>query len=341
MKKRCLFLATLLFVFAAISVAVVSCKKETQNAPLKPTESFQAFNPLEIEDMNAYLKDFKTKMQSATKSDDETLSIEEAAWHISSLANYEFANVNIESNDIRFDTLFAHVNITNGTVLLSDLTAAYQTVSSSIEKFYNSLALDNKHFRFIDAIISENGEVTIPLLTTFCHDSKYLINHTWYFMDEWDAAYACDTLFPSTNVYEPSTTGLTTLQYKLNLAFSYPYYSNFLIPPTLPVYYTYSSEKIFDHEHYTDPYGSDFNNSRLFNHSFPFLYDLESYGMCYLYDSYLGLGIDNCPTGKEIVSWEVTYKTSPIINPTKEFHELKVIYGIRHESPIPSHDDDD
>lgn len=65
MKKSYLFLA-IIIVVAAVSVAVVSCKKETQNAPLKPVETLQGFNPLEIDDMNAYLDGFRTKMQSAT-----------------------------------------------------------------------------------------------------------------------------------------------------------------------------------------------------------------------------------------------------------------------------------
>ena len=150
MKKSYLFLATIIVV-AAVSVAVVSCKKETQNAPLKPVETLQGFNPLEIEDMNAYLDGFRTKMQSsAAKGDDEALSLEDAAWHISSLANYEFANVNVECDGIRFDTLYAHVNVTNGTVLLSDLAVAYETISTSIDKFFNGLTLNNKHFRFIN-----------------------------------------------------------------------------------------------------------------------------------------------------------------------------------------------
>ena len=62
MKNNYLFIATLLVV-ATVSVAVVSCKKETASALTdNKNESVQTFNPREIEDMNAYLKDFKQKM---------------------------------------------------------------------------------------------------------------------------------------------------------------------------------------------------------------------------------------------------------------------------------------
>lgn len=321
MKKRCLFLATL-FVVAAVSVAMVSCKKETQNAPLKPTESLQAFNPLEIEDMNAYLKGFKQKMLLAQKGDNEALSLEDAAWHISSLANYEFANVNVESNDVRFDTLYAHVNITNGVVLLSDLAATYQTVSSSIDKFYNSLALDNKHFRFINAFISENGEVTIPLLTTFTHSSKDLPNHLWYFDDEWLLADICDSIFPA-STYPVQTTGTSALLYELTQKYYQP------INTTGPVYYTLASSILFDPEHNTDPYGSPYNNSRLFLSYNTTNCDL-GLDICYLYDSYLGLGYDNCPSGQVIASWELNYYYHLTMIGSKEYHLLKVNYAIQH-----------
>lgn len=325
------FLITICAMVVAIiiSITVVSCKKETQgNMMNNKNESVQTFNPREIEDMNAYLKGFKQKMQSATKGDDETLSLEEAAWHLSSLANYEFANANVECDDVRFDTLYAHVNITNGTVLLSDLAEAYQTVSSSIEKFYNGLALDNKHFRFINAIISENGEIVIPLLTTFSRSSKDLVNNLWYFDDVFTLWDICDSIFPDTIVYSPQSTGKDALVYQLSQVCSHSY---ILIGEVIsvPVYYTLASTKSFNYYDYIDEYGSPFYNYRLFYHNRPFVDDLWLYNLCYLYDSYLGLGFDNCPTGQEILSWEIMYRQNP--PQTIEYHTLKVNYGIRHE----------
>ena len=123
MKTRNLLIATLLVV-AATMIAMVSCKKENQDALLNNTQSAKAFTPPVVDDMNAYLKDFKQKMQNVTKDGNETLSLEEAAWHLSSVANYDFANANVEFDDIRFDTLYSTVNVTGGIILLNDLATA-------------------------------------------------------------------------------------------------------------------------------------------------------------------------------------------------------------------------
>ena len=337
MKKTNSILAITALAIVATVVAFVSCKKETPNTLMNNRiESVCSFDPLQIEDMNAYLKDFKQKMQSSTKSDGEALSLEDAAWHLSSLANYDFGNANVECDGVRFDTLDAYVNITDGAVLLSDLAEAYQRVSSSIDKFYNSLSLDNKHFRFINAFVSDNGEVTIPIITTFSYGSKDLPNHLWYFDDVFALYELCAVLFPDTIVYDPGTTGKDSLQSKLNLVVSHTYYEGFQIPhPSYGIYYTKASEKNFDHDHYLDPYTSPFIDSRLFFNVGTWEYDLGE-NMCYLYDSYLGLGFDNCPADQEIVSWTVNYyRETGYIN--KEYHILNVVYGTPHGSPEPGH----
>ena len=339
MKRRRLYYAICVMAVATIVLAVVvSCKKETSSDMLgNKYESAQAFNPRAIDDMNAYLKGFKQKMQSAAKGEDEALPLDEAAWHLSSLANYEFANANVECDDVRFDTLYGTVTVTNGSVLLSDLAIAYDDISTSIDKFYNGLMLENKHFRFINAFISEDGRVTVPLMTTFSYGSKDFPDHLWYYDDIWYLCDICDSIFPDTIMYPPGTTGKDALQEALNMVVCHPF-SYIQIPmPSQIVYYTFASNKEFDYEHYTDPYGSVFNNSRLFNSSYPFISDL-GLNMCYLYDSYLGLGFDNCPTGQEIVCWEVMYGRNP--GGTKDFHTLKVTYGIRHGDPEPGHNDD-
>ena len=86
MKKKNILCVATLIVVAIVSITVVSCKKESLASLQKqdnPTKEF--FNPQEIEDMNAYLKDFKQKMIESKA--DESLGIDEAAWHLSSLFN--------------------------------------------------------------------------------------------------------------------------------------------------------------------------------------------------------------------------------------------------------------
>lgn len=328
MKRRRLYYFLFVMAMATIaSVAVVSCKKETASALSdNKNESVQTFNPREIEDMNAYLKDFKQKMNSTAKGEDESLSLEDAAWHLSSLANYDFGHANVEYNDVRFDTLYAHVNVTDGKILLSDLASAYEEIHMGIDKFYHSLTLDNKHFRFINAIISENGEVAIPLLTTFSHGSKDIMDHIWYFPgDVWDLCDTCYYYLPEDS-YPVQTTGTSELQRVLNLIVSHPIGFNGR------VYYTPTFTKSFNYPDYIDPYGSPcYNNSRVFASMNSTNYDIILW-ICYLFDSYLGLGHQYCPDGEYILSWEVVYnRTTAHGQHSMEYHELKVTYGEKHE----------
>ena len=88
--KRSFFYAICVMVLAAI-VAVVSCKKDDPKAMLgQDAQPVKTFSVPEVEDMNAYLKEFKQRMQSSSRGDDETLSLDEAAWHLACLANVEF-----------------------------------------------------------------------------------------------------------------------------------------------------------------------------------------------------------------------------------------------------------
>ena len=181
MKKSNLFIASLLVV-AAITIAMVSCKKDNQEVLLNNTQSVKAFTPPVVDDMNAYLKNFKQKMkESQNTKNAECLSLEEAAWHLSSLANYDFANANVEFNDIRFDTLYSTVTVTGSSVLLSNLAAVYQSICTDIERFYHSIMLDEKHFRFINVSVFESGEVVVSITTTYNRTKTRFLNDTcWY-----------------------------------------------------------------------------------------------------------------------------------------------------------------
>ena len=108
MKKQYLLIAALLVV-AAVSVAVVSCKKENTKA-LPTSNAKEAFDTRQIEDMNAYLKDFKQKMQSATKGEDETLSIEDADWHLEAVLNYTYGDAGYETTDIQCDAFLCTIS---------------------------------------------------------------------------------------------------------------------------------------------------------------------------------------------------------------------------------------
>lgn len=331
MKKSNLFITALLVV-AATTVAMVSCKKDNQEVLLNNTQSVKAFTPPVVDDMNAYLKNFKQKMkESQNTKNAECLSLEEAAWHLSSLANYDFANANVEFNDIRFDTLYSTVTITGSSVLLSNLAAVYQSICTDIERFYHSIMLDEKHFRFINVSVFESGEVVVSITTTYNRTKTRFLNDTcWYLEDVYQAYLFEDSLFNFYPTYPAATLGATELERVLNLTESHPLLSSGRI------YYTPTTDTTFYYRNEIDPFGSpNYLNSRLYaNHNYlnP---DIKPI-MIYLFDSYAGLGYANRPEGEDIVQWTVTYDTEKPIPHTgdkrdKDIHHLKIQYGQRHE----------
>ena len=332
--KKVLFSAIILMA-AAVAVAVVSCKKENPNAMLgSASVPAKVFSPPKVDDMNAYLKDFKQKMQTVTRGDDEMLSLEEAAWHLSSVANYDFANANVAFDDIRFDTLHYQVCVTNGQVLLTDLNAVYANVAGDIDAFYHSLDLHEKHFRFINATISHEGNVTVALLTTFKRSSRGtndLEDHLWYYEDYWDLQVECNSFCDEYETLPASTTGRELLERFLNWKLSHGIETRY--------YYTITSYEEFYYRYETDPYGSpNFMDSRLFANNGGLNMDIKP-RFCYLCDSSLGLGSSNCPQELYVIHWSVFYHQEPPFEQFqerfwKEHYRILVAYGERHEYPI-------
>lgn len=341
MKKTRFFIATLLVV-AAASVAVVSCKKEANDTLLNNTSSqVKTFAPPQVDDMNAYLKGFKQKMQNVTREGNETLSLEEAAWHLSSVANYDFCNANVNFTDLRYDTLYYNVNVTNGQVALTDLNALYVSVANDIDAFYQSLNLEDKHFRFIGTSISSNGEVEVSLMTSF-----RLLNHTWYFSDWFEAGVMCDSLFSNSNVYVWNGLAISELERALNLLEGKVY----AMPEEPPVrtYYVYTTDVEFRHTDYSDPYPNEspfFGSSRIYAMEYDIWAEpsLDLNMMCYCLDSYLQLPFEYVNTHSNMVNqrpvhWDIVgdkykngnsrwYIYSHILN-------VKFGYYVTNENPI-------
>lgn len=323
MKKRNLIITTLLVVVATM-VAFVSCKKENQDALLSNAQPVKAFTVPQIDDMNAYLKDFKQKMkESQNAKDAECLSLEEAAWHLASVANYDFANANVIFDDIRFDTLYSNVTITGDSVLLKDLAVAYESISFNIEKFYHSLPLDEKHFRFINVSITCDGSVIISLTTTFMRSSRGLDDTLYFYQTWWDLMSECYSFFDGSPL-PAATLGRSELERFLNWKESHLHFSE------SPYYYTPSCDTIFKYQNVIDIYESPcYLNSRLFANNLYMNADIYPI-ICYLCDSSMGLGVDNCPPDLYIINWRVIYIVEPGDHGRLiEHYDLKVNYGDR------------
>ena len=312
-----------------MALAMGSCKKNDQNTKsINNGQAVSHFDPRHITDMNAYLKEFKQKMkQSQFAKDSETMSLEEAAWHLSSVANYDFANANVEFTDLHYDTIFTSIAVADGEVCISDLCAVYDEVSSEIDQYYQDLDLENKHFRFINSSISENGEVSVSLLVSYGDDY-----HIWY---PSDTVY-CDMYF-NDGPYYADGNGLITLKDVLNIIESHP-----TEPIPGRIYYTITRFEQPLFKHYIDPYGSpNFINSRIYCTQGYFHEDITNY-MCYYLCSYHALGHELLHTGHQynecIVCWDLgwdIYDGCPYPDkgedlpsaPQTGYHILTIYYG--------------
>ena len=148
MKKKNLFI-TLAMVIVATAMAFVSCKKETENALNQRGNNIQrTIDISQIDDMTAYFKDFRQKMKGSRG--DGSMNIEDAAWHLASLANIDFCKVNVEYNDFKFDTIELQVNVTDGTLLMSDINVAYEQICAEIQQFKEGFSHNNENLYFIN-----------------------------------------------------------------------------------------------------------------------------------------------------------------------------------------------
>ena len=336
MKTSKSFIAIIALAIMATAVAFVSCKKDNENTlSPKAYNVQQSFDYRQIEDKLTYFEDFRKKMTES--KGDEAFNLEDAAWHLACLANLDFCKVNVEYDNVQFDTVEMLVNVTDGVVLLGDLNAAYQQMCTEIQQFKKGFNQENQNLYFINVSISIDGNAKIALITSFNNSSKDPWDHTWYYSDIWFEALACDSIF-SDWYYSWNTTAASELQRVLNC---YDHHENDSSDMNhIQICYFPTRNHTFDYS-YTDPYQSYFyNNSRVFAYMkynvYSFSHDLElGEEMCYCLDSYLGLGYDfindnlyadECP-----VNWTVTpiSKRTTNSDPTwwMHYHELRVEYG--------------
>lgn len=332
MKNKRFIIATVL-VAMATTVAIVSCKKEDQEALQSVSQPVKTFTVPQIDDMNAYLKGFKQKMkESQNAKDAEYLSLEEAAWHLSSVANYDFGRVNVRYTDLYYDTLYYQVNVTDGHIELSDLNILYAIMASDIESLYQSLNMQEKHIRLIGASIAEDGQVVIDLVISY-----FILDHTWYFENDFNAALACVEYFDSNTYYGWNSTAVNQLKQAINaVAGQY-----FILPGETPAereYYVPTRDVVFNYENHTDTIGSPFyGNSRIFVVRSNGVTNptLGMYEMCYCLDSYLALPFElmqnNPSVGTDTpIHWNIN--SDDFYNQSNHYyyycHEVVVKYGI-------------
>lgn len=321
MKK--LFTLTAL-IMIIVTFCATSCKKSEYLEPTNRNNTQKSYyQPPKIDDLKAYLRDFKQKMQS--RENDDTMDIEDAAWHLSSIANYDFGDVVSRFDKFQSDTLYYNINVENGMVKLSDLNSLYTIASADITTHFNSLNLDNKHIRFIGVDISNEGSVIMSILITSGWPYQ-----TWYFPDPitlyetlspyYDDDYYCD--------YDDFT---DTLQTMLNLLVAYH--------PTSSGRVFFSIFKTVDFYYYDYP---DVNANYYYNYRI-FAFHRKPIDMCandffYYFDSYAGLSVDSSWNGLiryDIIDFNIIKQETPSLSTV--YHQPRVRYGVFIEQDTVVH----
>lgn len=157
MKKS--FIIAIAAMVLATTVAVVSCKKEKKN-PQDPVEA-QVIS--KEDDMSAYLKQFKERMQSSSKNG-ETLTTEDACWHLEAVLNYTYGDAGHLTSDIQCDTFYLTIQTNGGEVSLFQLNDAFNNLSHNVEKAYGNCTLPEKSILGIQTTFeneNKDGNITV------------------------------------------------------------------------------------------------------------------------------------------------------------------------------------
>ena len=322
-KSKTVAIVATLLIAAAGLITIQSCKKEQNKLLNTQTVQEGIKHPQKIDDMDAYLKGFGEKMLNS--KDNEMLTLEEAAWHLTAYQNFMYADVDDDYTDIVYDEKEYTIPVSNGRVTLSDLGALYNATAKDIVKFYQSSMLDNKKIMYVISEIDEAGKVTVNMALTSSNDSKY---YYFNFESEWDSILFCDSLFPNQDGYHwnEEAPGILTEQIRnFGPASMRPndlerkYYSSYVKP-------SYN---------YNDYPGRIYYCGNCIYNTY-----LTPEDMCFYLDSYLGIVIDNKPQYYDVVVCTViphwgnpsSYSENPEA-PVPAYHELQIIYGNPNVSP--------
>lgn len=319
MKK--LFTLTAL-IMIIVTFCATSCKKSEYLEPTNRNNSQKSYyQPPKTDDLKAYLRDFKQKMQS--RENDDTMDIEDAAWHLSSVANYDFGDVVSRFDKFQSDTLYYNINVENGMVKLSDLNSLYTLASADITTHLNSLILENKHIRFIGADISNDGSVIMSILVTSGWPTQ-----PWYFPD---AVTLYTTLSPyfDDDYYCDYNVFTDTLSKLLNNLVAYN--------PANKGFFSPHKTVDFHYDNYPDMNVLDYDNYRIFAyHHIPS--NMGANDFFYYFDSYAGLAVDSCQSSMisySIIDFNIIKQETP--NHLKFYHQPRVRYGVFIENDTVVH----
>ena len=164
MKKICMVLGAL--ALTVLSVVIIACTKEKE-------KKFAQINSEMItvtkeDDISTYLEQFKEKMQSALKGD-ETLSMEDARWHLDAVLNYTYGDAGHMITDIQRDTFCYEFYTDENEVTLAQLNEVFHIFSKNVEEAFASCDLPEKNILVIQTKFKndcKNGNTTVQMITS-------------------------------------------------------------------------------------------------------------------------------------------------------------------------------
>lgn len=278
-----------LIAIIALAIGIItfnSCKKDeelTSNNEAKALTS--TFNPNEIDDMNAYLKDFINDMKSATKDEDATLPLEEAEWHLTACLNYTHCNANAARTDMSYDTITSYIPIDNGEISLADINNSFMEISKDIRSIYNSYDFEDKQIVYIHSTIDSSDEAKglTSVRTVMATD-----RNAHFYLNDWD--YMClEALFEYDDVYQWESAADTVRRYVVGIG------TQNLNDDYYDYYYVSIQTRNYNYENYyinppVEQSDIIYNNRLYLERSInPTTHCLSGRELAFYIDSYLGL----------------------------------------------------
>lgn len=293
-----------------------SCKKDNENGPEVNNQ----------DQTTQKLIDFKNKLNS---KDGNSITVENATWHLEGLLNYENANNNHDMNSIihQYDTLtydFSGENIN-----YNELGVVYLDLNKKLNQYIQ--LNPNSKFDLIDLnLVKSDNEITVVMISSFGTSSAKLNYQPFGSSDYWRWGWnlgKCDGAFIGYDAADQ-------LKYKFNNPIG-----NFV-----PGYYTSVEMKSIFFSSYPDPsypgafgeymmfftsgYGSGpgTNNEPCISPS-----DLNYYLGKFDYIKDL-----NCPSGKRFKNANVIETIPGSIGTWGRAHDYQLYYGVFNSGPNPN-----
>lgn len=317
-----------LFAIIALAIGITvfhSCKKndELTNSENKTSET-SAFNPNGINDMNAYLSDFIKNMKSPTKNNN-TMTLEEAEWHLTACLNYQMCNANADKTDMVYDTIITKIHIDDNEISMSEINKSFVEISKNVNTIYNTYDNEEKQIVFIYSTIEHDnlskGDANVR--TIIASGDKN--NH--FYLTDWEF-FCLDTLFPCSNEYLWSSAADSLEKYVTiigtqNLNDDYYYvsidsrlfkYNDYFLNPPIDINYNTFSNRLFLCGNC--PYATTY---------------LKGCDMVFYIDSYLGLAKrENTLQSGSFISAivEAKIEENRELQGERIFHQLIATYGV-------------